>query len=163
MVREKSNGVVKVKISLDARVHDKIEKLARDSGLSIPKFIAECIEGLALDPTLRLLHDDSALAREVALRAFADYLDGKGVQVIATSVEEVELSEPGPEPEPDPEPDPMAEVRQLATDIESGLNAVKAALGMGVGNGKGLEPESSEPRKAVAARGRRSRAAPPRR
>lgn len=163
MVRDSSNGVVKVKISLDARVHEKIEKLARESGLSVPKFIAETIEGLALDPSLRLLHDDPALAREIALKAFADYLDGKGVQVIASSVEEVELSEP--EPGPEPEDNPVeAQALKLIEEIQDGLDKARVALGItGGGDGKGPESVNSEPPRKAMGRGRRSRAAPPRR
>lgn len=165
MVREKKDGVIKVKVSLDKRVHDKIEKIAKDSGLSVPKFIAEVVEGLALDPILRLLHDDPALAREVAVKALSDYLDGKGVQVIASNVGEVELAS---EPEPEPEPDPMAEAKELFGNIVKALDPISKQLGIDLptgGNGKGPEPDSSEPPPKAQGRGggRRARPAPPRR
>ncbi len=157
MVREKSDGVVKVKVSLDKRVHDKVEQLAKESGLSVPKFIAECIEGLALDPLIRLLHDDPALAREMALKAMSDYLDGKGVQVIATSVEEVELAA-----EPEPEPDPQDEARELLGQILTKLGPIAKELGVSV-NGGGPESVNSEPPKRAMARGgRRTKPAPSR-
>ena len=137
MVKAKKNKsgeeVVPVKVTLDKRVHDKLAKLAQESGLSVPKFIAEVVEGLALDPTLRLLHDDPALAREVAVKALSDYLDG-GVRVTANAGAE----EDAIEPEPEPEPDPNAEARELLGEIMSRLGPIAEELGVPMGgNGKG--------------------------
>lgn len=160
MVREKSDGVIKIKVSLDKGVHDKIEKIAKDSDLSVAKFIAEVVESLALDPTLRLLHDDPALAREVAVKALADYLDGVPNQPVAVAAASA------PEPEPEPEPDPNQEAKELFKNIVDALGPIADQLGMELptgGNGKGPEPESSEPVPKAQGRGRRARAAPPRR
>lgn len=166
MVRGTSDGTVKIKITLDGRVHEKIEKLAKDSGLSVPKFIAECIEGLALDPILRLLHDDPALAREVAVKALGDYLDG--VQVSGHDLILEAPMESDPEPEPELEPvDPNAEAKELFSQIMNSLAPIAEKLGMtdgvGGGNGKSPEPQSSEPPRKAMGRQRKSRPAPPRR
>ncbi len=164
MVREKSDDVIKVKVSLDKRVHDKIEKIAKDSDLTVAKFIAECIEGLALDPTLRLLHDDPALAREVAVKALGDYLDGVRVPVDAQN--DGAQMEPQVEPDPEPEPDPNAEARELLGQIINLIEPIAKELGTELpigGNGKGPEPQSSEPPPRAQGRARRARPAPPRR
>lgn len=161
MVREKGPAVVKVKVSLDAGVHEKIAKLALDSGLSVPKFIAEVVEGLTLDATLRLLHDDPALAREVAVKALGDYLSGVRVSSSPGMVEtEVE-------PDPEPEPGPLDEARALFGQIASALGPIAEQLGMDlpVGkNGRGAEPVTDPaPSKAQGRGGRRARPSPPRR
>ena len=163
MVKEKSGGVIKVKVSLDKRVHDKIEKLAKDSGLSVPKFIAECIEGLALDPLIRLLHDDPALAREIAVKAIGEYLDTWAERMREAGASDGSQAEIYFDIEPEPsEPDPQDEARELLGEILKKLGPIADELGVDMsGNGKGPEPVSSEP--PPKAMGRRSRPSPPRR